>query len=92
MTASHNPGEWNGFKFFLGPDHTVLDGRDMAELQRLAQGAIGDAATPVPAIDDAHDEALGLHVERVCAIVDAERARISRVTEWQLAPLRRNAR
>ncbi|HEY7715679.1 MAG TPA: guanylate kinase [Candidatus Binatia bacterium] len=31
-------------------------------------------------------------VRALSAIVDAERARISRVTEWQLAPLRRNAR
>ncbi len=73
VTASHNPGEWNGFKFFLGLDNTVLDGRDMRELQRLAEGVSGDGAAP--AVDDAHEEAVGLHVERVCAIVDAERVR-----------------
>ena len=32
VTASHNPAQWNGFKFFLAPDNTVLDG---AQTERL---------------------------------------------------------
>ena len=35
VTASHNPAHWNGFKFFLAPDNTVLDG---AQTERLIQG------------------------------------------------------
>jgi phosphomannomutase len=77
VTASHNPGEWNGFKFFLGPDNTVLDGRDMRELQRLVEPP--SLALPPPgggeAVTDAHDQAIAMHVERVCSIVDAERVR-----------------
>ena len=34
VTASHNPAQWNGFKFFLGPDNTVLDGAQTARLIR----------------------------------------------------------
>src|SRR5687767_6790413 len=34
VTASHNPAQWNGFKFFLAPENTVLDG---AQTQRLIE-------------------------------------------------------
>ena len=34
ITASHNPGQWNGLKF-LGPDGLGLSGEDMAKLKAM---------------------------------------------------------
>ena len=77
VTASHNPRGWNGMKFFLGPDNTVLDGAEMRELcARASQGgSVGGAGAPVA---DRRQQAIGLHLEAVCAAIDAERVRARR--------------
>jgi phosphomannomutase len=73
VTASHNPGQWNGFKFFLAPDNTVLDG---AQTERLIQelSLAPDVAHPVVR-ENQHERAVALHVARVLEQVDVERIR-----------------
>lgn len=68
VTASHNPHQWNGFKFFLGPENTVLDG---AQTERLMALVAADAGTGFPSQrKNLHAQALELHLERVLAQVD----------------------
>ena len=73
VTASHNPAPWNGFKFFLAPDNTVLDG---AQTQRLIRevSVASDVAAAVTR-DNQQERAVALHVARVLEQVDAERIR-----------------
>jgi phosphomannomutase len=75
ITASHNPRQWNGFKFFSGPDNTVLDAAQthelMASLDRL--GAV--PACPAAPVRAAHAEAIRLHVDAVLAQVDVDQIR-----------------
>lgn len=68
VTASHNPHQWNGFKFFLGPENTVLDG---AQTERLTALVAADAGQGSPSPrQEMHARALELHLERVLAQVD----------------------
>ena len=90
VTASHNPAQWNGFKFFMGcgappPDtdmavwsgrgeNTVLDQAQTARILSLVTSRV----TPLggtPSIEPAHDEAVRAHVERVLAQVDGDAIR-----------------
>lgn len=73
VTASHNPAQWNGFKFFLAPDNTVLDGAQTARLIRelAAASDVAGAVTP----DHQQERAVALHVARVLEQVDAESIR-----------------
>jgi phosphomannomutase len=73
VTASHNPAQWNGFKFFLGPDNTVLDGAQTARLIRELAAA-PDVAGAVTR-DNQQERAVALHVARVLEQVDVERIR-----------------
>jgi phosphomannomutase len=77
VTASHNPSRWNGLKLFLGPDDTVLDGREMRELRAraAARPEEADAASGAPVPEPWHEEAVRRHVEAVIAHVDAARIR-----------------
>ena len=73
VTASHNPAQWNGFKFFLAPDNTVLDGAQTERLIReLAHSS--DFAGAVTR-DNQQERAVALHVARVLEQVDAESIR-----------------
>ncbi|HEY1289548.1 MAG TPA: hypothetical protein VGF58_14570 [Burkholderiales bacterium] len=74
VTASHNPAQWNGFKFFLAPENTVLDG---AQTQRLVQAltAGGPDAPGAATMDNRQELAAALHVARVLEQVDAESIR-----------------
>src|SRR5258706_13001570 len=78
VTASHNPGQWNGFKFFLAPDNTVLDGAQTERLIRELAAAF-DVASAVQQDDtkreNQHERAAALHVARVLEQVDIERIR-----------------
>ncbi|HET8541715.1 MAG TPA: hypothetical protein VFL83_17685 [Anaeromyxobacter sp.] len=81
ITASHNPGEWNGLKLFLGPDHTVLDGEQIRELR--ARVEVEERAPPDPPGSGAvperrHEEAIRRHVEAVRAQVEVDRVRARR--------------
>jgi phosphomannomutase len=73
VTASHNPAQWNGFKFFLAPDNTVLDG---AQTERLLRelAAVSDVAGVVTR-DNPQERAVALHVARVLEQVDVESIR-----------------
>ena len=74
VTASHNPAQWNGFKFFLAPDNTVLDAAQTEQLIRELAVAPDVASIVVPdhtRRDNRHEQAVALHVERVLEQVDA---------------------
>jgi phosphomannomutase len=73
VTASHNPAQWNGFKFLLAPDNTVLDG---AQTERLIQelSRSSDLASAVTR-DNQQERAIALHIARVLEQVDAEAIR-----------------
>ena len=73
VTASHNPAQWNGFKFFLAPDNTVLDGAQTERLIRELTVA-SDVASAVTR-DNQHERAVALHVARVLEQVDVESIR-----------------
>jgi len=73
VTASHNPAQWNGFKFFLAPDNTVLDG---AQTERLiGELAVAPGALSAVTRDNQQERAVALHVARVLEQVDAESIR-----------------
>jgi phosphomannomutase len=74
VTASHNPAQWNGFKFFLAPDNTVLDGAQTERLIRELALAADVAGTSV-VTDHQHELAVDLHVARVLEQVDGESIR-----------------
>ncbi|MGI5860905.1 MAG: hypothetical protein ACOX6T_02490 [Myxococcales bacterium] len=76
ITASHNPRQWNGFKFFFGPDNTVLDAAETRELMQTIAGleSLPDCAER-PEVKDAHAEAVRLHLEKVLEQVEVERIR-----------------
>lgn len=80
ITASHNPAQWNGLKLFLAPERVVLDGPHMKELRALAEER--DASDPSGVVaalaNGRHDEAVRIHVERVCAHLDVERIRAAK--------------
>ena len=74
ITASHNPQPWNGFKFFLAPENTVLDGAQTTELfQRFERSR--PARHPAPAVETRHGEAIAAHVQQVLRQVDVEAIR-----------------
>ena len=78
VTASHNPGQWNGFKFFLAPDNTVLDGAQTERLIRelsLASDVAGAVRQDDTKRENQHERAVALHVARVLEQVDAESIR-----------------
>jgi phosphomannomutase len=69
VTASHNPAEWNGMKFFLGAHPMVLDGEEMRALCAQASPEPHAQASHTQ-LDDRHDAALRTHREAVLAQVD----------------------
>lgn len=73
VTASHNPAQWNGMKFFIGPLNTVLDAPETKALLAAAD-AETDVDDEVPAtLDDRHAIAIEAHLTRVLAQVDVAR-------------------
>jgi phosphomannomutase len=73
VTASHNPAQWNGFKFFLAPDNTVLDAAQTERLVRELSVA-SDVAGAVTR-DDQQERAVALHLARVLEQADVESIR-----------------
>ena len=74
VTASHNPAQWNGFKFFLAPDRTVLDGAQTGSLILSLPASAPDVPSASP-IDNRQEQAAALHVARVLEQVNAESIR-----------------
>jgi phosphomannomutase len=74
ITASHNPPEWNGFKFLIGPHHIVLDREQTEELFEISAESPGKAY-PAPETFLAGHEAVGVHLERVLRVVNAGEVR-----------------
>lgn len=72
ITASHNPAQWNAYKFF-GPDGGFLDREknrvllEIAESGRFRRAGYRDLGTVMPRTD-----AIDRHLEKVLAVVDRE--------------------
>jgi phosphomannomutase len=77
ITASHNPPEWNGFKFLLGPHAIVADARQTRRLFEIFMGGIseqaGAGACSLPR--ERSNEAIETHLAEVAAQVDVEAIR-----------------
>ncbi|UCH35602.1 MAG: phosphoglucosamine mutase [Armatimonadota bacterium] len=73
VTASHNPPEWNGFKFLIGPHNIVLNGEQTRELFQLSRDASREMESPQSsAAPSRNREALDAHLRRVLDQVDVE--------------------
>lgn len=71
ITASHNPAEWNGFKFLVGPHNIVLDGEQTGRLFALSREVSASAAlASAPTAADRHQQALDAHLRRVLEQID----------------------
>jgi len=71
ITASHNPAEWNGFKFLIGPHNIVLNAGETAELFDLSRRSAAEIpASPPPVPISRHREALDAHIRLVLRQVD----------------------
>jgi len=78
ITASHNPAEWNAFKFF-GSHGSFLDESQKNELLRIEKSgeflrATHDDLGRVAALDTS----IGIHIERVLEAVDVSAIRSQR--------------
>lgn len=79
ITASHNPVEWNGFKFMLGPERTVLDHAQTDELiARVRDGGDPPLDLPTAPSENQHDQAVQMHLQRVLEQVDPDLIRRGR--------------
>jgi phosphomannomutase len=76
VTASHNPPEWNGFKFLLGPHNIVLNANQTRHLFELSGTVPAVPATsPAPQAEDRRRDALDAHMRRVLGQVDVAKIR-----------------
>lgn len=71
VTASHNPPEWNGFKFLLSPQRTVLDGQQVDQLMKWVEKYPGKPLQPGNP-GDRRNEVMQLHLDRVLQQVQPE--------------------
>ncbi|MCS7095081.1 MAG: phosphomannomutase/phosphoglucomutase [Thaumarchaeota archaeon] len=72
VTASHNPPEWNGFKFVLGNGETVSEGQGMERLKEIAM-SIGETEPPRRDPAFSQFDAKALYLERVKSLVRLKR-------------------
>src|SRR5262245_47671697 len=79
VTASHNPQPWNGFKFFLAPENTVLDAAQTRELLEEYQKALNSKPHGVAAVTviECHAQLVEQHVAKVLEQVNVEAIRRS---------------
>jgi phosphomannomutase len=80
ITASHNPHEWNGFKFLAGPDNTVLDAEETQELFRLYQETPfpGGKENLIGEFRHLEGKTSQAHVRRVLELIDKDLIRSRR--------------
>lgn len=72
VTASHNPPEWNGFKFVLGNGETVSEGHGMERLKETAL-SIGEASPPLREPALRRFDAESVYLEKVRPLVRLRR-------------------
>lgn len=72
VTASHNPPEWNGFKFVTGTGETVSQGMGMEELREAAMSLSG-ARVPLREPDVKRVDVLTRYLERLRGLVRPKR-------------------
>lgn len=72
VTASHNPPEWNGFKFVLGDGETVSEGAGMEQLRRLASISLQRGGKPRP-IDARAVDLIEPYIEKIAGHVRLRR-------------------
>jgi phosphomannomutase len=77
ITASHNPQPWNGFKFFLGPESTVLDAEQTRELLEEYQKALKSMPPAIATVVECHAKLVEQHVSKVLKQVNVEAIRRS---------------
>jgi len=77
ITASHNPQPWNGFKFFLAPENTVLDGAQTRELLEKYHAALNTNPDGVATVMECHANLVEQHVSKVLEHVNVEAIRRS---------------
>ncbi|MEM1954499.1 MAG: phosphomannomutase/phosphoglucomutase [Nitrososphaerota archaeon] len=72
VTASHNPPDWNGFKFVTGTGETISQGMGMEELRDAAMSL---ANVRVPSRDPGTErvDVLGRYLERLKSLVRLKR-------------------
>jgi phosphomannomutase len=78
ITASHNPRPWNGFKFFLAPESTVLDAAQTRELLEEYKKALNSMPTGVATVLECHAKLVEQHVSKVLEQVNVEAIRRSK--------------
>ncbi|MFH0801884.1 MAG: hypothetical protein V2A78_05795 [bacterium] len=75
VTASHNPPEWNGFKFYSGAESIILDDAHTKELIRIYRDVkkhpSPPATGPSQTIVNLNEAALRLHLHRVLSSCNA---------------------
>jgi phosphomannomutase len=77
IIASHNPQPWNGFKFFLAPENTVLDAAQTRELLEKYQAALTTKPSGVVTVMECHAKLVEQHVSKVLEHVNVEAIRRS---------------
>ena len=75
VTASHNPLEWNGFKFMTGNPATVLDGSEIGELMKWVAQQTEESLMPPGPCQDRHQALLSAHRQAVLDQVDSDAIR-----------------
>ncbi|NIM06941.1 MAG: phosphoglucosamine mutase [Armatimonadetes bacterium] len=77
ITASHNPPEWNGFKFLLGPHAIVADAKQIQRMFELSEDIRAGQIHPDPVSCpmDRNTQAIETHLGEVLAQIDAKAIR-----------------
>lgn len=73
ITASHNPIQWNGFKFLTGPEGIVLDAKQTETLFKLYQfpEAATLAKTKEQRLPKQESTAINCHINKIISSVNA---------------------
>ena len=78
ITASHNPGQYNGIKLFSAAGRVIPAGLGQQVLARYPSSITGETPAPPGESQQPPDDMLAGHLETVLATVDAQRIRSRR--------------